>query len=174
MAPLCGVHYWARAKSSNRSQLQFESRARPSRFSPPTWTGAGQNKNRNEKAKNQVLGGGTILKDLEITFKAFFFLFEIPSWKPFPLTTRSMQQFEFHHSRQAFLKNIEEDYLFSVTPCFLLCVVSVFQKNLQPNIINVVVGEWTIMLSLAHTFFSFKFFENGKIKKREKISEIGL
>ena len=62
------------AKSSNRSQLQFESRARPSRFSPPTWTGAGQNKNRNEKAKNQVLGGGTILKDLEITFKAFFFL----------------------------------------------------------------------------------------------------
>ena len=52
-----------------------------------------------------------------------------------------MQQFEFHHSRQAFLKNIEEDYLFSVTPCFLLCVVSVFQKNLQPNIINVVVGE---------------------------------
>jgi hypothetical protein len=32
-----------------------------------------------QKKKTKVLGGGTILKDLEITLKAFFFLFEIPS-----------------------------------------------------------------------------------------------
>jgi hypothetical protein len=125
-----------------------------------------------------VLGGGTILKDLEITLKAFFFLFEIPSWTPFPLTTRSMQQFEFHHSRQAFLKNIEEDYLFFLLPRGFLCVVSVFQKNLQPNIINVVVvvvGEWTIMLSLVHTFFPSNFLKMERLKKKiEKISEIGL
>lgn len=117
----CGVYAWARAKSSNASQLQSRVESTTVPPCPPTWTGAGQ-KQQERKRTKVVVGGKKGFGNYFLSH--FFFLFH-------KFQRRNLCYYHARCNNSNFIFHdgpcwkIEEDYLFFLLPRGF-CVLWVF------------------------------------------------